>query len=277
MNFMMDDTPFRKFLLISFGMHVTIFLFMLFSPNFQHKFNTNAKVKWVKLSYGDGGTNIKANPKNLDHLPQSSLKDQKQALKDQSQAVEKTTAPSQKTETGKKVATVTDSNKTTAKDGGVNLKKTATVDTTSATMDSALKRIAALQEQRKVEIGAAQTKDGGTGQSLQGGEEGSTEATELILYYNQVRQKISKEWVIIKSEFAGALVSRIVVRIDVNGNIIDANTKLSSGDGSFDESAMRAVKKAVPFPVPPVALRTDLAQDGFEFVFNPKSVSGKAF
>lgn len=273
---MMADNTFKKYLGISFGVHFAIFLFLLFSPNFQRGINTNAKVKWVKLSYGDGGTNVKSNPKNLDHLPQSSLKDQKQALKDQTQAVEKTTSPSQKNEVGKKVATVTDSNKATAKDGGVNLKK-APVDTTDSTMDSALKRIASLQQQRKVEIGAAQTKDGDTGQSLQGGDEGSAEATELILYYNQVRQKISKEWVVIKSEFAGTLVSRIVVRIDVNGNIIDANTKQSSGDGSFDESAMRAVKKAMPFPIPPLALRSDLAQDGFEFVFNPKSVSGKAF
>lgn len=278
MNFLKHNTPFRKALLISLGIHVSLFLFALFSPNFHLKMNSNAKVKWVKLSYGDGGTNTKANAKKLDHLPQNSLKDQKQALKDQSKAVEKTTTPSQVNESGKKLPNVAESNKTASQTGGVNLgKKTAPADTSSATMESALKRIQAQQQQRKVEIGAAQTREGDTGQSLQGGAEGSEEAGELVLYYNQVRQKISKEWFVIKSEFAGELVARIIVRIDLNGNIIDANFKQSSGDGSFDESAMRAVKKSIPFPVPPQSIRGDVMSDGFEFVFNPRAVSGKAF
>ncbi len=272
----MLNNSFQKYLLISLGAHLVVFAIVIFSPNFERKVDTNAKVKWIKLSRGDGGTNIKANDKNLDHMPKNSLKDQKKALKDQSQAVENTKTPSQKNETGKTIP-ITDSQKQADPNGGKNLaKKTPPKDNTDELIANALKRTAEQQQQRKIEVGSAQAKEGDTGQSLQGGDEGSELGTELILYYSQVRQKISKEWVIIKSEFSGALVARIIVRIDVNGNVITTNFKQSSGDGSFDESAMRAVRKSAPFPIQPKAIQADLTQDGFEFVFNPKTVAGSA-
>lgn len=270
------QTLFQKFLIVSILAHLLILLVVVYSPSFQRAYKPSNKVTWVKFSYGHGGTNIKAATKSLKHMPKSTLLEQKKAIKERKKAGEHAKANNSKSKVGKDTVKIKANNKNATKVGKtVKIGGKKTKSKIDSKMDDALARVAALQKQRNVEIGAAQTKTTNTGQSPDGGEEGTKAGQDLIVYYNKVRRKISKQWIVIKSDFAGSLVSRIVVRIDVNGNIIDTRYKRSSGDGSFDASALRAIKRATPFPIPPGQIRQDLMKDGFEFVFNPKSVSGR--
>lgn len=262
----------RKYVLGSVFVHLVIFSFIWMGPGFQFEEKDDYKVTFVQLSKGDGGTNLNANFKNSKSLPTSTLKEQKQALKDQK--FDKTGKDlKSNTSTTKKDLRQRTSQKRTADDGGVKLDKTTT-KTTSRVSD-ALARIDQQLKQREVKLESSQAKEGDTGQSPFGSIKGSSIDPALVMYYNIIKRKINNEWVVSKSEFSGTLVTRIVVLIDARGNIIRTAFKKPSGNGSFDDSAMRAIKRSAPFPVPPDSIKQEAVSEGFLIEFNPNSVTGR--
>lgn len=263
---------FQKYLLISFGSHVAlIVVLVLWSFIFQPQpLNPTGKVKWINLSYGDGGTSLKSSNRKLKSMPKSTLAEQKKAIKNQQKSGNDSKSTSGNT-TKKTTTTKKEIVRNGQKKGGINLSKKSTEDTQ---IDSALARIENLKKKQQAQLGTAQALDGPTGQSQTGSGTGTEISDQLRIYFDAVKRKVSREWVVVKSQNSGSLKSRVIVRIDMNGNIIAANIKQSSGDGSFDSSAMRAVSRAKPFPLPPSDIRSDLARDGFEFIFSPQSVSG---
>jgi outer membrane biosynthesis protein TonB len=272
----MQGDPFKKYLLGSTLIHVVTAMIIFFSPVFSFRWKEPTKVTWIKLSKGDGGTNIKANQKDLKTLPQSTIREQKEAIRELAKSktgMDRITkeVPNKKPDTKPKVIT----QQKTSEKGGINLDKKTPVVKKSTNIDDALSRIEQQLQQREVETGAAQAKKEATGQSPFGSDEGSTVDAALISYYNLIKQKINKEWIISKGEFAGALKTKIVVLIDGSGNIIRTEYEGQSGDISFDESAMRALKRAAPFPTPPVSIRDEAIDEGFLIEFNPRAVTGK--
>lgn len=231
------------------------------------------KITWIQLSKGDGGTSKVMNFKKSKGLPQSTVREQKNANKKLSKDKKGMDLMSKQSKTTKTVDQKT-SQKRTSDHGGINIPNKTKINPSQSRIDDALARIDQQLEQREVDLTVGQTKDNETGQSEWGGLKGSDADPALIAYYNSIKRKINQEWVISKGDYTGTLVTKIVVMIDANGNILQSQYKKSSGDGSFDESAMRAIKRTAPFPVPPASIQSEALTEGFLIEFNPRSVTG---
>lgn len=100
------------------------------------------------------------------------------------------------------------------------------------------------------EPGAAGFTAGATGT---GG--GIVKSPEFIRYQNIIRDRVKSSWT-----WPGKRTDlKILVKISIqeNGEITGLRLIGTSGDRSFDESVIRALKRASPLPPPPEAYRTD--------------------
>lgn len=271
---------FKKYLIISFSLHLLVFLFLMYSDAFDFEMEPT-KVTYVRLSFGDGGKNTRANLRKLKGLPSSTIRDQREALKKLAKLKNKPKEltdkpPPLESKLADKTAQPPVDKKKIIIGGGKNKKppkkKLSRAEQALAKIDNQLKK--RTEQAKMIEIGSAQAKNEETGQSAWGGERGNVIDPQLIAYYNKIKRKISNEWLVSKSKFSGALVAKINVLIDGNGHVIRTNFAKKSGDGSFDDSAIRAIRKGSPFPVPPPSIRQEAVKEGFTFVFNPRTVSG---
>lgn len=89
----------------------------------------------------------------------------------------------------------------------------------------------------------------------------------LIKYRAQVQAKILRNW---HPPSGSSGTISIVVRISRSGSVISTRWGKRSSDGSLNNSAMRAVKAASPFPMPPDVLKSEAYGEGFSVVFNPR-------
>jgi len=258
---------FRTYLLLSVFVHLVAFFFMWYSPAFELKKPQTYKVTWIQLSKGEFGTNLNAKYKNLKKLPDTTVREQKHAKKDQAKDKRGSDLRSKKSKT-KQTLMQKHSQKRTSNTGGVNLKKRR--KTGGSRIQNALARIDNQLKQREIKLAMAQTKDGDTGQSPYGGKKGSRYDPALIQYYNAIKRKINRQWVASKGDFEDQLIAKISVKIDIRGNILRSNFSKTSGNGSFDSSAMRAVRRAAPFPSPPASIRKEALTEGFLIEFNPQ-------
>jgi TolA protein len=89
---------------------------------------------------------------------------------------------------------------------------------------------------------------------------------EFITYTQHIKQKVKDAWIL--AERKPGL--RAVVRFGVEGSgqVMDVELADSSGDRTFDQSALRAVSKASPFPSPPEAYREEFATQKVEITFS---------
>ncbi|MBU1918644.1 TonB C-terminal domain-containing protein [bacterium] len=267
---------FKKYIVLSLIFHIVVIYALWYKAPQRDMRPKNYKVTWLKLSKGDGGTSETASFENSENLPQSTVREQRMAMRDQSMDKEGADLKSHRSET-KTTVKQKESLKKTSDKGGVNLnkKKKTTPPKKNSRISDALSRIDDELKQRTVDMSVAQAKQGETGQSPWGSDKGSNVNASLITYYNQIKRKIDKEWVLSKGEFSGQLIATIVVMIDSSGNILRSRLKKTSGDGSFDASAMRAIKRSAPFPIPPTSIRSEAINEGFLIEFNPKQVSGR--
>jgi colicin import membrane protein len=109
--------------------------------------------------------------------------------------------------------------------------------------------------------GAAALGPGG-----QGG--GVVKGMEFIIYQNRMLNSIKDNWAWVgqKSNL------KVVVHFSIkeNGEISGLKIVQPSGDASYDESVLRAVKKSSPLPPPPEGSRKDFAD--VELTFRPKDL-----
>lgn len=263
----------RPYLAGAIGAHLLLLIIALFWSELGFRPRKPTKITMIKLSRGDGGTNTKANLKNTPNLPDATIKEQKEVLKEMAKGKVGDDRATNESKTDKTIKTKKETLKTNVSDkGSINIDKR---DNTKQRKkeDDILARIDSMTKQREVELNAAQTRNEDTGQSPFGSDEGTTLDPQLMAYYNTVKAKIKKNW--IKGEYQGSLRTHIVVTIDGMGNTLSVEVEKSSGNGSFDESAVRAVKRAAPFPPPPASIKDEVLSEGFEFDFNPATVSGK--
>ena len=76
-------------------------------------------------------------------------------------------------------------------------------------------------------------------------------SAQLEAYVGMIRQRVKRFWVIPDTllERKG-LEAVIVIKIDKDGLLMGSRFESSSGNPYFDQSAMRAIAKAAPFPSP---------------------------
>lgn len=270
--------------LVSLFLHVFLFfLYLLFATDafytstgcgLKPKASSKTyKVTWIKLSKGDGGNNKFANFKKTKNLPDSTIREQKHALKKLTNQKKGQDLRNNNDKTKNSVIEKF-SQKRSSDKGGLNIKAKNKTKGQSR-IDDALARMSNLIQQRDVNLQAAQTKQGESGQSPWGSSTGSDVDPLLIQYYNTIKRKINREWILSKGDFAGTLKAKIVVLIDADGKIVRSSFKKQSGDGSFDTSAMNAVRRAAPFPIPPQSIKDEAITEGFLIEFNPQRVTGQ--
>ena len=98
---------------------------------------------------------------------------------------------------------------------------------------------------------------GGGGDTLRG--------LPFILYTQQVKQRVKQSWIV--AEPKPGLTAVVRFGIMASGEVVGVELVERSGDSVFDESAMRAVRKASPLPPPPEAYRNEFTRQKVEVVF----------
>lgn len=97
---------------------------------------------------------------------------------------------------------------------------------------------------------------------------GVVKGMDFIVYQNRMLSTIKDNWAWV----GGKSNLRVVVRFNIkdNGEIAGLKIIQPSGDPSYDESVLRAVRKSSPLPAPPESVRKDFAE--VEISFRPKDL-----
>jgi TonB family protein len=114
-------------------------------------------------------------------------------------------------------------------------------------------------------VAAAVASEGaGYGVGAGTGSAGIQQDLDFLLYYRTVQEKIKKAW-----SFTGGsndLTATVDFSIAADGTLTSVKIATSSNDPSFDDSVLRAIRRAAPFPPPPEKYRSEFNQ-GIEALF----------
>ena len=97
---------------------------------------------------------------------------------------------------------------------------------------------------------------------------GIVKGMDFVIYQNRMLSTIKDNWA-----WVGQRSNlRVVVHFSIkdNGEIAGLKIVQPSGDPSYDESVLRAVKKSSPLPAPPESYRKDFAE--VELTFRPRDL-----
>lgn len=126
---------------------------------------------------------------------------------------------------------------------------------------AALKKI-----RQRVQADQRQTAETSHSTSASGGGGGDTlRGLPFILYTQEVKQRVKQSWIV--AEHKSGLTAVVRFGILANGEVVGVELAERSGDIVFDESAIRAVRKANPLPPPPEAYRNEFTRQKIEVVF----------
>lgn len=80
----------------------------------------------------------------------------------------------------------------------------------------------------------------------------------FLVYYSQLQERIKKAWT-----FSGGnsdLTTTIEFAIGPDGQLLNYQVQRSSRDSAYDDSVVRAIKRAAPFPPPPPDYRDEFSR-----------------
>jgi periplasmic protein TonB len=113
-------------------------------------------------------------------------------------------------------------------------------------------------------VASVDTAGKGMGVGPGTGSAGIQQDADFLLYYHSVQERIKNAW-----SFAGTnpnLTATVTFGINPDGSLNSVKVTDSSRDPAFDDSVVRAIRRASPFPAPPEKYRPQFAQ-GIEAVF----------
>jgi TonB family protein len=147
-------------------------------------------------------------------------------------------------------------------------KKDSKIQSALAKIDKQLKNRSVVPESAQVKVNEEGYKYGTGTKPLKA----LPSDPEYLKYQAQVRWKIMREWIVpVKfTEEGGNLNARLEVLINLDGDVVTVRWDSRSGNDSFDQSALRAIKKASPFPKPPDKLAWEAYNEGFLVEFDPR-------
>lgn len=99
---------------------------------------------------------------------------------------------------------------------------------------------------------------------------GVVKPAEFLIYYNQMLRLIRARWTWVGKR--SDLEVTVRFGIQENGEIVGLKILRRSGDPSYDDSVVRAVRGANPLPAPPESHRKEFAD--VELMFRPKDLGG---
>lgn len=96
---------------------------------------------------------------------------------------------------------------------------------------------------------------------------------ETVAWFREVRNRINSNWSVIDENLSGHRTTIVGVTMSANGALISATIDSPSGDKALDNSALRAVFQAAPFPELPEKLRKKIeSSGGLALRFSPQGV-----
>ncbi len=90
------------------------------------------------------------------------------------------------------------------------------------------------------------------------GSMGIQQDPQFLLYYQTVQDRIKKAWNYVGG--SGDLTTSVTFAIGPDGSLTGVKLTHSSRDPSFDDSVIRAIRRAAPFPPPPEKYRSEFGQ-----------------
>jgi len=90
------------------------------------------------------------------------------------------------------------------------------------------------------------------------GSMGIQQDPQFLLYYQTVQDRIKKAWNYVGG--SGDLTTSVTFAIGPDGNLTGVKLTQSSRDPAFDDSVIRAIRRAAPFPPPPEKYRPEFGQ-----------------
>lgn len=270
-----DGKPpsFKRAMLISAGMHVAVFtLFIIFPMMGVIEPKEPLDITWVELPKGSGEDIYGL--KNVNHLPDSTIQQQQEAqqqMTQQEQAkqpeAKESAAPAKEASDKAMPEPKTDKSKTKKAPAG---KKPSGLDKALAKIDQRLK-------DRRLDPQAAQVESGGEGYKYGTSDKAvrvPIDDPDYLKYQAMIRSRILGQWVvpgtITQMTPESRPVIRIIVLISKNGDVISKRWANKSQAESLNTSAMRAIERASPFPIPPERLKWEAYNEGFLVEFNPR-------
>lgn len=244
----------------------------------------------AKIGGANFGTELTAAPKqvakNKEELPVAQTK--KETKKEEPQKEEKVKAkPAEKKppaeeklvlkEKAKSEPVKNEAAKETKKEAKDEAKsETASADSVrerliQSAVDRAKTRTEDAQSPSKGEALSSGTGEGAGAAALGAGGRGGpgiVKGIDFIIYQNRMLSTIKENWA-----WVGQRSNlKVVVQFGIkeNGEIIGLKIVQPSGDPSYDESVLRAVKKSSPLPAPPENYRRDFAD--VEISFRPRDL-----
>lgn len=92
---------------------------------------------------------------------------------------------------------------------------------------------------------------------------------ETLAYFRELDERIRSKWTVPDLALSDprSLIVQIRITIEMDGKASNVRMEKSSGNSYFDDSVLRAIRKASPLPVPPEQLRgtEDHYEVGFRF------------
>jgi TonB family protein len=128
-----------------------------------------------------------------------------------------------------------------------------------------LKENAANQGNGGPVLASRETEGSGYGVGAGTGSAGVLENAEFLLYCQTVKKRIQDAW-----NFAGSnpkLTATVTVGINPDGSLNAVRVSDASREPAFDDSVVRAIRLAAPFPPPPEKYRAQFAE-GVPVIFN---------
>ncbi len=93
---------------------------------------------------------------------------------------------------------------------------------------------------------------------------------QLNRYAEQLKAWITDHWQLPELLLKEKLTATVSLTIDSTGRLVRQNLEKMSGNRLFDDSIIKAIKRAAPFPPFPPAM--DKAQEEFVITFDPNDV-----
>jgi TonB family protein len=114
-------------------------------------------------------------------------------------------------------------------------------------------------------LASRETVGRGYGLGAGSGSAGILQSADFLLYCQTVKKRIQDAW-----NFASRnskLTATVTVGINPDGSLNAVRVSTASQDPAFDDSVVRAIRSAAPFPPPPEKYRLQFA-DGVPVIFN---------
>ncbi|MBN1282952.1 MAG: cell envelope integrity protein TolA [Proteobacteria bacterium] len=266
----------RTPVLVSAALHAAMILFFAMVPALGFRFDERpTKIVWVELPKGTS-EEIELSVKKTEGLPRSTIEEQKRLEPSQE------TLPALKPKDAKEAKLDIKTELPPRPKMEFEDKKVRKAEAPRPKMradrkiQDALAKIDKQLRDRTVVPEAAQIEKEGQGFKYGTGKEPlrvMPSDPEYLKYQSMIRYKVMKEWIIpmiFAEDESASYNARVEVMINLDGDVTSIRWQSQSGNAAFDQSAVRAIKKASPFPKPPDRLAWEAYNEGFLIEFDPR-------